>query len=159
MAGTFSKLLYHVVFSTKRRTAFLGPALRTPLYPYLDGILRRQGGWLLAVGGMPDHVHLLLRLNPDTPISEVVRHLKGGSSKWVREQPGLCADFAWQLGYAAFSVSASAEAKVRAYIDGQENHHRKTNFRQELLGLARTHGIELDDRKEPAFRPERAEFE
>lgn len=144
MAGTFSRLLYHVVFSTKSRTRFIDSKLRTELYPYMGGIIRRQGGWLLSLGGMPDHVHILLRLKPDVAIAELVRHVKGGSSKWVHEQKGLCPDFAWQTGYAAFSVSESKEATVRSYIERQEAHHRRTTFKDELLTLLRKHNIEFD---------------
>jgi REP-associated tyrosine transposase len=139
MAGTLSRLMYHVVFSTKRRFPFIDPELRAKLYPYLVGIVRDRGGWLLALGGMPDHVHLLIRLKPDLPVSDVVRHAKGGSSRWIHEQAGLSPDFGWQLGYAVFSVSASNEGVVRAYIRNQEKHHRRVSLDEELLGLARTH--------------------
>jgi putative transposase len=144
MAGTFTRLLFHLVFSTKSRARFIEPRLRAELYPYMEGIIRRQGGWLLSLGGMPDHVHLLLRLKPDCAISELVRHVKGGSSKWVHEQAGLCPEFAWQSGYAAFSVSESKEGTVRSYIGKQEAHHRRTTFEDEIFSLLRKHGIEFD---------------
>jgi putative transposase len=144
MAGTFSRLLYHVVFSTRLRARFIDPKLRTELYPYIEGIIRRQGGWLLSLGGMPDHVHILLRLKPDLAIAELVRHVKGGSSKWVHDQKELCPKFAWQAGYAAFSVSESKEATVRSYIEKQEAHHRQATFEDELLTLLRRHKIEFD---------------
>ena len=146
MAATFTRLLYHVVFSTKSRVPFIDPKVRTELYPLMEGIVRRHKGWLLALGGMPDHVHLLLRLKPDLAIADLVRHVKGGSSKWVHEQVGLCPEFAWQLGYAAFSVSESKEGAVRAYIAKQEAHHRRATFEEELVGLLRKHGIEFDPR-------------
>ncbi|HKI03800.1 MAG TPA: IS200/IS605 family transposase [Thermoanaerobaculia bacterium] len=144
MAGTFSRLLYHVVFSTKQRAPFIDPKLCPELYPYMEGIVRRQGGWLLALGGMPDHVHVLLRLKPDMPVSDLVRHVKGGSSKWVHDQEGLSPEFAWQLGYAVFSVSESKESAVRAYIRTQENHHRRATFKEELVGLLRKHRVEYN---------------
>ncbi len=144
MAGTFTRLLYHVVFSTKSRSRFIGPKLRTELYPFMEGIIRRHEGWLLALGGMPDHVHLLLRLKPDLAVADLVRHVKGGSSRWVHEQDGLCPEFAWQSGYAAFSVSESREGTVRSYIARQEAHHRRTTFEEELVGLLRKHGIDFD---------------
>lgn len=147
MAGTFTRLLYHVVFSTKSRAPFIDPRLRTDLYPYIEGIIRRQKGWLLSLGGMPDHVHILLRLKPDVAIADLVRHVKGGSSKWIHDQQGLCPDFAWQTGYAAFSVSESKEGTVRSYIEKQEIHHRKKTFQEELVSLLQKHRIEFD----PAF--------
>ncbi|HEX9943048.1 MAG TPA: IS200/IS605 family transposase [Thermoanaerobaculia bacterium] len=144
MAGTFSRLLYHVVFSTKRRVPFIAPRLRAELYPYMEGIIRHQGGWLLALGGMPDHVHVLVRLKPDMSVSDLVRDVKAGSSKWVHERPDLPPDFAWQAGYAVFSVSESKEKTVRSYIQNQEKHHRRATFEEELVGLLRKHGIEFD---------------
>jgi putative transposase len=144
MAGTFSRLLYHVVFSTKFRARFIEPTLRAELYPYVERIIRRQGGWLLSLGGMPDHVHLLLRLKPDRAIADLVRHVKGGSSKWIHEQKGLCPEFAWQSGYAAFSVSESKESTVGSYIEKQEEHHRRTTFEEELVALLRKHNVEFD---------------
>jgi putative transposase len=144
MAGTFSRLLYHVVFSTKSRLRFIDPNLCAELYPYIEGIVRNQGGWLLSLGGMPDHVHILLRLKPDRAVADLVRHVKGSSSKWVHEQNGLCPDFAWQSGYAVFSVSESREGVVRSYIEKQEEHHKRTSFEEEMVGLLRKHRIEFD---------------
>jgi putative transposase len=144
MAGTFSRLLYHTVFSTKGRTPFIDQDLRSKLYPYLEGTVRQKGGWLLALGGMPDHVHLLVRLKTDKSIAEAVRVIKASSSKWVHEQPDLPGQFAWQSGYVAFSVSESQEAVVRAYILNQEEHHRKRTFEEELIELLKKHNIEFD---------------
>jgi REP-associated tyrosine transposase len=144
MAGTFTRLLYHVVFSTKSRAPFIDPELRTELYPYIEGIIRRQKGWLLSLNGMPDHVHILLRLKPDIAIAELVRHVKGGSSSWIHGQKGLCPEFAWQSGYAAFSVSESKEGTVRSYIGRQETHHRRKTFEEELISLLKKHNIEYD---------------
>jgi len=144
MAGTFSRLLYHVVFSTKGRFRFIDPILQAELYPYIEGIIRNQGGWLLCLGGMPDQVHLLLRLKPDRAIADLVRHVKGASSKWIHEQNGLWPDFAWQSGYAAFSVSESKEEAVRSYIERQEEHHRQASFEEEMVALLRKHRVEFD---------------
>ena len=98
----------------------------------------------IETDGMPDHVHVFLRLKPDLAVSELVRHLKGGSSKWVHEQGSLSPEFAWQSGYAAFSVSESKEETVRSYIRKQESHHRRATFKEELIGLLRKHRIEFD---------------
>jgi len=144
MANTLVRLLYHVVFSTKRRVPWIGTGLRDELYPYMEGIIRRQGGWLLALGGMPDHVHLLIRLKADMPVATLVRLVKANSSKWIHEQPELPSEFSWQSGYAAFSVSESREGVVRSYILGQEKHHRRLTFEQELVELLNRHRIEFD---------------
>ena len=144
MAGTFSRLLYHIVFSTKKRVPFIGPDLRSELYPYIGGIIRQQGGWLLALGGMPDHVHILARLKPVLAVSDLVREVKACSSKWIHERAKPVPDFGWQTGYAVFSVSESNEGVVRRYVQNQENHHRKATFEEELIALLTKHGIEFD---------------
>src|SRR5512134_804262 len=98
--GSLVKVLVHVVFSTRKRVAFIDPALSADLYPFMAGIVRRQGATLLALGGMPDHVHSLIRLKADLSLSDLVRAFKAVSSKWVHEKPNPIPDFAWQEGYA-----------------------------------------------------------
>jgi REP-associated tyrosine transposase len=144
MADTFTKLLFHIVFSTKRRQPFISDTLRKELYPYMEGILRRREGVLLNIGGTADHVHLLLRLKPDMSVSKIVQAIKAISSKWVHERPDLPQEFAWQSGYGAFSVSESQARTVWRYIEHQEEHHRKVSFEDELRGLLEKHGIEFD---------------
>jgi putative transposase len=144
MATSLVKVLVHVVFSTKKRAPFIDTALRADLYPYMAGIVRHKGGTLHALGGMPDHVHALIRLKADIRLSDLVRALKAGSSKWLHEKPQPVPEFSWQKGYAAFSVSHSKEATVRSYILRQEAHHRKVRYEDELIGLLKKHGIEFD---------------
>ena len=144
MAATLVKVLVHVVFSTKKRVPFVDAALSADLYPYMGGIVRHQRAALLALGGMPDHVHALIRLKADLSLSDMVRALKAVSSKWVHEKPNPIPDFAWQEGYFAASVSPSREAAVRSYIMNQEKHHRRVDFKEELLELLRKHGVEFD---------------
>jgi REP-associated tyrosine transposase len=144
MAATLVKVLIHVVFSTKKRVAFIDAALSADLYPYMAGIVRHQRATLLALGGMPDHVHALIRLKADLSLSDMVRALKAVSSKWTHEKPNPIPEFAWQEGYFAASVSPSREAAVRSYILNQEAHHRQTDFKDELLELLRKHGVEFD---------------
>jgi REP element-mobilizing transposase RayT len=138
------KVLIHVVFSTKKRAPFIDPALRLDLYPFMAAVVRRKGATLLALGGMPDHVHALIRLKADLSLARLVGALKSVSSKWVHEKPDPIPKFAWQEGYAAFSVSPSREAAVRSYILNQEAHHRRTDFKEELLALLVKHGVEFD---------------
>jgi len=144
MASSLVKILIHLVFSTRERTPFIDATLKARLYPYMAGILRGEEATLIALGGMPDHVHALLRLKADRKLSYLVRDLKAGSSKWIHEKSEPVPDFAWQTGYAAFSVSQSQEAKVKAYILNQEAHHQRTNFQEELLDLLERHQVEFD---------------
>ena len=145
MASTLTNLLYHVVFSTKGRMPLIRSEIREPLYRYLGGIVRNQKGKLIEIGGVADHVHLLVRFPASRAVSDMLRDLKSDSSKWLnRERPRD--RFAWQTGYGAFTVSQSQVGTVRRYIRGQEEHHRRHSFKEELLGLLKKHGIEYDER-------------
>ena len=141
MPGTYSQILLHVVFSTKGHTAFIESELQERLYGYIGGIVRAEKGTLYAIGGMPDHIHLLLCWRTDGTIADLMRTVKSRSSLWVHQTFSASGSFAWQEGYAAFSVSKSAEAHVKAYIEKQAVHHRKRDFEQELLALLRAHGV------------------
>ena len=145
MSDTYTKLQYHLVFSTKQRAALIESALRDELYAYFGGILRGQGGILLVAGGMPDHVHLLAAIRPDMAISKMLQLLKANSSKWMNERNGQPGGFAWQAGYGAFSVSESKVPDVRAYILGQEEHHRTISSEEEFRTLLRRHGLSIDE--------------
>jgi REP element-mobilizing transposase RayT len=126
MAGTYTKLIYHIVFSTKDREPLITPRMREDLYAYLGGIIRGQDGFIQAIGGMADHIHLVVGLKPDVSVSEIVRLVKANSSKWVNEQARASGGgrFAWQSGYGAFSVSVSQLKAVCEYVQKQEEHHR-----------------------------------
>jgi putative transposase len=141
MAHTYSNLLYHLVFSTKQRVPLISDALREPLYEYMGGIVRQNGGAMLEIGGVPDHVHLLVRLKTDPSVAAVVQRIKGKSSKWVNDGGILQEEFRWQQGYGAFSVSESGAEKVRRYLRNQQEHHRKVSYIDELVTLLERHHI------------------
>jgi len=144
MSHTFTQLLYHVVFGTRNREALIGPGLRDDLYPYMAGIVRNERGSLLAIGGMPDHLHLLVRLKPAVSLSDLLCSVKANSSRWVHERPDPPQGFAWQEGYGAFTVSESSAGSVCRYIQNQEEHHRGRSFEEEWVALLKRHGIEFD---------------
>ena len=146
MPGTYSQILLHIVFSTKARAALVKPELRERLYGYIGGIVRAEKGTLYAIGGMPDHVHLLLRWRTDGTIADLMGTVKSRSSLWVHQTFPAFAAFAWQEGYAALSVSKSAEADVKAYLEKQVDHHQEREFQEELLALLRAHGVSFDPR-------------
>ena len=143
MGNTYTQLIYHVVFSTKHRAPLITSEIRTGLYDYMGGIVQKQGGSLLQIGGMPDHVHLLARFPARTSISDMVRAIKGGSSHWLGQSGH---QFRWQDGYGAFSVSHSRIPAVRHYIEAQEEHHAQRTFKDELLTLLRKHQIDFEER-------------
>lgn len=146
MAGTYSKLLYHIVFSTKGRAAWLKPAIAPRIHEYLGGIVRAQRGVAHQIGGAPDHVHCLIGWRPDESLSALVRNLKACSSGWIHETFPDCAGFRWQEGYSVFTVSESQFEAVDWYIRTQEEHHRRHSLEEELRALLRLHRIEFDER-------------
>jgi putative transposase len=141
MSHTFTQLLYHLAFTTKYRAGLIGPELQGMLFPYIAGIVRQERASLLAIGGMPDHLHLLVRSPPTLSIADLLRVIKTNSSRWAREDIGTLPEFAWQEGYGAFSVSESSAASVCRYIQNQEEHHRRRTFEEEWGQLLRRHGI------------------
>jgi putative transposase len=145
MPDTYTQLRYHLVFSTKHRMPLITTALRDELYDYMGGVLRANDGILLSAGGMPDHVHLLASWGTTVSVAEMLKRLKGISSRWMNERPDSPPGrFAWQEGYGAFSVSASRVSAVRKYILTQEEHHQKVSFRDEYMGLLKKHGIDFN---------------
>jgi len=146
MPGTYSQLLLHIVTSTKGRTPWISPAVAERLYPYIGGIVRAEKGVLYEIGGVEDHVHMYLRWRPDGKVSDLMRTVKAGSSKWLHATFPELAAFAWAEGYSAFSVSKSQEDALKRYILGQVEHHRTEDFKSELLRILRAHDVELDER-------------
>jgi REP element-mobilizing transposase RayT len=146
MPQSFASLHCHVIFSTKHRAALLSAALQPRLFAYLGGILHDADSVLVAAGGMPDHVHLLVSLGREVSVAEVARLVKANSSKWVRETFPELGGFAWQNGYGAFAVSYSLVDRVKAYIAGQAEHHRTMTFQGEFATFLKRHGIAYDER-------------
>jgi putative transposase len=115
-SDSYTRLVYHIVFSTKGRAPDITAATQETLYAYMGGIVRSLGGSLLEIGGMPDHVHLLARLRADETVASAVGRIKANSSRWLNERRCEADAFAWQRGYGAFSVSESQITVVRRYL-------------------------------------------
>jgi REP element-mobilizing transposase RayT len=144
MPSTWSQIIYHIVFSTKLRREWIDEPMSARLYPFLGGIVRDLSGSMWAIGGMADHVHLLVRWKTDESVATLVREVKCRSSRWAHESlehPG----FAWQTGYGVFSVSKSQSDVVKHYIERQKEHHARRDFREELIALLRAHGVDFDE--------------
>lgn len=146
MPGTFSQILFHIIFSTKEREPWITPDVAVRLYAYIGGIVRAERGSLYAIGGVEDQVHLYLRWRPDGDVSDLLRTVKARSSRWVHGTIPALGAFAWQEGYSVFSVSKSQEESVKRYIAGQREHHAKEDFKSELLRILGAHGVEYDPR-------------
>jgi len=145
MASTYLSLHYHIVFSTKNRAPLIDATWMPRLFEYLGGTLRGLGAFPDAIGGVADHVHLLVDLKATHCLADVMRELKKASSAWVRKQVGR-RGFGWQEGYGGFTVSAPARPAVRRYIAGQERHHYRKSFRDELIGMLDKAGVAYDER-------------
>src|SRR6266516_6555206 len=133
---------FHCVFSTKERRRLITSALRERLWPFLGGIARQNKMKAIEIGGVEDHVHILLSLPATVSIAKALQLIKGGSSKWVHDTFPEHRLFGWQEKYGAFSVSVSQLTKIVQYIKGQEEHHRTTTFQEEFLSLLKKHRIE-----------------
>ncbi len=145
MPSTHTNLLYHLIFATHNREASIDTLWRARLHTYLGGVVNGLGGTPQGVGGVADHVHLLVGLKPTHCLSDFLRELKKSSSIWVTDEIGK-KDFRWQEGYAAFTVSASARESVQRYIATQEEHHRHKTFREELIEFLEKSGVKYDER-------------
>ena len=137
---------FHCVFSTKERRRLITPALAQRLWPFMGGIARQHKIKAIEIGGVEDHVHLLLSLPSTIAIAKALQLIKGGSSKWVHETFPEHRLFGWQEKYGAFSVSVSQLDNIVRYIQGQEAHHRKMTFQEEFVALLKKHRIEYDER-------------
>ena len=139
MPQSFISFHYHIVFSTKNREPWISHTIENRLWEYLGGIIRGLGGVPLSIGGVEDHIHMLVQLQQDRAFQDVLRELKAVSSGWVRKTfPGLV-DFRWQIGYAAFTVSHSHLTAVSSYITTQREHHKQESGLEELIRLLQKH--------------------
>jgi len=141
---TFHHILVHTVFGTKNREGFLTREIRARLWPYLGGIARENQMRALAIGGMTDHVHLLLSVPTTLSVSKAMQVLKTNSSKWIHETFPELRHFSWQEGYGAFSIGVSGIQDTIDYIETQEVHHRVRSFREELESFLHKHGLPFE---------------
>ena len=145
MSSTYLDLNYHIVFSTKYRMPLISSGWRSDLHRYMGGTVKGLGGVPIRINGINDHVHLLIGLRASHCLSDFVRELKKASSSWAKQHQGYD-KFAWQKGYAAFTVSASAKGSVSVYISRQEEHHKRISFREELIDFLNRAGVVYDPR-------------
>ncbi len=146
MANTYTSLHYHIVFSTKNRERWIAPEIEERLWSYLAGIAKQNKMTPIQIGGVEDHVHLLLGASPTLAPSKIAQLVKGGSSAWVHDTFPDMKAFAWQDGYGGFTVSRSNVESVASYIRGQREHHRSKTFQEEYLALLQKHGVSYDER-------------
>ena len=147
MPQSFARVLVQIVFSTKNRFPFLADRdIREELHAYLGGTCNNLGCSILKTGGVEDHVHLLCGLSRILSIADTIAEIKRESSKWIKTKGGLLTKFSWQNGYGVFSVGQSDIERTRAYIENQEEHHRKRTFQEEYRAFLNEYGIAFDER-------------
>ena len=146
MANTYTALHYHFVFSTKGRYPWIKQEIEERIWKYLGGIAKTNKMKPRKIGGIEDHVHLLLGAPPTIAPAKIAQLVKGGSSAWIHETFSELVNFAWQDGYGAFTVSKSVIPDLTEYIENQREHHRKRTFQDEYRALLDRHDIEYDER-------------
>jgi REP-associated tyrosine transposase len=146
MPQSLSKVILHIIFSTKDREPWLGSDVRLRVHAYLATICRDLGAELAHVGGVSDHVHIVITLPRTLSQAQLIEQIKKVSSKWIKSLDARYRGFFWQRGYGAFSVSPSQLEAVLQYVDAQQEHHRTRSFQEEYRELLRKHGVDFDER-------------
>jgi REP element-mobilizing transposase RayT len=146
MANTYTQIHIHFVFAVKFRHGIIQSKWKEDLYKYITGIIQNNNHKLLAINGMPDHIHILIGLRPAQSISDLMKDVKQSSSKWINDNKLTSGHFEWQEGYGAFSYSKSQIDKVVSYIQNQELHHKKKTFKEEYLDFLEKFEIDYDEK-------------
>jgi len=146
MANTYSQIYIHIVFAVKGRQNLIRVEIREELHKYITGIVTNRDQKLLSIFCMPDHSHLLIGLKPSISISDLVRDIKAGSSKFINDKKLIKGKFSWQEGFGVFSYSRSQIDTVIKYIQNQEKHHNKKSFKEEYIELLERFAIEYDEK-------------
>ncbi len=144
MPNTYTQLFIHIVFTVRGRENLIPSKHREDIHKYITGIVTKRKQKLLSIFAMPDHVHILVGLTGDVAVSDLVRDIKAGSSKYIKDNNFVKGKFNWQTGYGAFSYSKSQIDKVNRYILNQEKHHKKKTFKEEYLEYLEKFGVDYD---------------
>ncbi|MDO8998721.1 MAG: IS200/IS605 family transposase [Bacteroidota bacterium] len=146
MANTYTQIYLQFVFSVKYRDAVINNEWKDELYKYITGIVKNNNHKMICINGIPDHIHILVGLNPVQSISNLLQDIKGNSSKWINEKRLVKGKFEWQEGYGAFSYSQSQIKDIVAYIENQEEHHKKKSFNEEYLDFLKKFEVSYDEK-------------
>lgn len=144
--STYTQIIYHVVFATKDRKSVLKTDRREDLFKYIWGIVKNRNCHLYRINGFDDHLHLLISVHPTVTLAGLVKDIKTGSSRWIRQNDAFKGFMGWQQGYGAFTHSVAGKEALMSYIKSQEDHHRKTSFREELIALLKEAGLDYDEK-------------
>lgn len=146
MPNTYTQIYIQTVFTVQNKTSLIGSKWKDELFKYITGIVQNNGHKLIAINGMPDHLHLFIGMKPNQSLSDLMQDVKGDSSKWIHQKGFVKGRFEWQAGFGAFSYSISQINTVVKYIDNQENHHKTKTFIEEYLEFLEKFDIPYDKR-------------
>ncbi len=146
MANTYTQIHIQAVFVVKNRECIIQKDWKEKLYSYMNGIITKNGHKVLAINGMPDHVHLFFGMKPTQSIADLMQDVKSGSSKWINDNKLVKGKFLWQVGYGAFSYCNSEVEVVMKYVQNQERHHSKKSFLQEYQDFLEAFEVQYDER-------------
>ncbi len=146
MANTYTQIHIQAVFTVQDRDSIILKNWKDDLYKYITGIIQNNKHKLLAINGMPDHIHILFGLRPSQSLSDLMQDIKGSSSKWINEKRFVRGKFSWQEGYGAFSYAKTDLPNIIRYIQHQQKHHKRKTFLEEYMDLLKEFCIEYDDR-------------
>jgi len=144
MSQSLSNLLVHIIFSTKKRKQNIRPGIKTELYSYISGVCKKLESPVQQIGGISDHIHILVSLSRSITISKLVGEIKANSSRWIKTRGENYRNFSWQNGYGAFSIGQSGFQQCTRYIAKQEQHHKKVTFQEEYLRLLKRYQVDFD---------------
>ena len=146
MANTYSQIYIQIVFAVRGRESLIKPEWKEELYKYIAGIVKNQNQKLIAIGGIADHIHILLGIAPNIALSDLVREIKANSSRFVNEKKFVRGKFHWQEGFGAFSYSRSQIDAVVKYIQNQEIHHTQKSFKEEYKDFLQRFEVEYNEK-------------
>jgi len=146
MPGTYSQIYIHVVFAVKSHENLISSTWEERLYRYITGIVENKSQKMLAINGMPDHIHFLIGMKPECSLSDLVREVKKSSNEFINENKFVKGKFNWQIGYGAFSYSHSQLTTVINYIMNQKEHHQRKTFKEEYIDFLKNFNIKYDDK-------------
>jgi REP element-mobilizing transposase RayT len=146
MANTYTQIYIQYVFAVQNRASLINEKWQTQLYKYISGIIAQYEHKLFAINGMSDHLHVLISMNPKQAPSDLMYHIKRGSSLWINDNKLVTGKFSWQEGFGAFSYGKSQITDIAGYIEKQQQHHKKSTFIEEYIEFLNAFGIEYDER-------------
>ena len=145
MANTYTQIHLQAIFAVKKRTGLIQKEWKDELYKYITGIIQAQDHKLLAINGMPDHLHIFFGMRPIQSLSDLMQDIKQDSSKWISQKKFIKEKFEWQEGFGGFSYSKSQASRVIAYVQNQEAHHRKITFLDEYKKFLENFEVDYDE--------------